>query len=210
MLRLQNRREWFTSSLFLSLCACQTNTVKAAIVFSFLMAGAASSQTQSGVLSQWEVRRLLQNLDEQAKHLAPVMEQIQPASWLSQGAPPAYLDQWVHTKADLQYLLDDSAALQKKPERLSLALDTYFRMVALESILGSVLEGVRKYQDPGVAKRVQEVINENGANRDSLRQYVQDLAVQKEQEFAVADQEAQRCRGLLMRDANNAAKKKRD
>jgi len=183
--------------------------VKAAIVC-FLLAGAGWSQNTPGVLSQWEVRRLLQNLGEQAARLAPVVDQVQPSTWVSQGAPQAYVDQWTHGKADLQYLLDDSAALEKKPERLSLALDTYFRMVALENVLGSMLEGVRKYQDAGLAKRIQDVINENGANRDTLRQYVQDLAQQKEQEFAVADQEAQRCRGQLMKDANTSGKRKRD
>jgi hypothetical protein len=184
--------------------------VKAVIVFCFLTAGAAWPQTQQGVLSQWEVRRLLQNLEEQARHLSPIVEQVQPAAWASQGAPPAYQDQWVHTKVGLQDLLSDSAALQKKPERLPLALDTYFRMVALENVLGSFLEGVRKYQDAELARRIQDVINENGANRDTLRQYVQDLALQKEQEFTVADEEAQRCRGMLMHETNTTGKKKRD
>jgi hypothetical protein len=184
--------------------------VKAAIVFCFLLSGAASSQNAAGVLSQWEIRRLLQNLEEQARHLTPIVEQIQPAGWASRGAPQAYIDQWVHTKADLQYLLDDSAALQRKPERLTLALDTYFRMVALENVLGSVLEGVRKYQGDDLARRVQDVINENGGNRDTLRQYVQDLSLQKEQEFAVADEEAQRCRSALTKDPANSGKKKRD
>ncbi len=184
--------------------------MKAAIVFCFLTAGAAWPQNQPGVLSQWEVRRLLNNLDEQARRLGPIMAQIQPQTWVSRGAPQAYVEQWDHSKADLQYMLDDNAALQKKPERLTLAMDTYFRMVALENVLGSVLEGVRKYQDAGLARRVQDAINENGNNRDTLRQYVQDLAHQKELEFAVADEEAQRCRGMLMQNTTNSAKKKRD
>ena len=64
---------------------------------------------------------------------------------------------------------------------------------------GSVVEGVRKYQNPALANLMQGVLGENSANRDRLRQYVQDLAAQKEQEFAVADKEAQRCRATLMR-----------
>ena len=72
---------------------------------------------------------MLQNLEEQARRLTPIMTEIQPAEWIAQGAPQAYVEQWTHTKADLQYLLDDNAALVKKPERLSLALDTYFRIV---------------------------------------------------------------------------------
>jgi hypothetical protein len=51
---------------------------------------------------------------------------------------------------------------------------------------------------------------ENSANRDKLRQYITDLAAAKEQEFDVADKEAQRCRGMLTKQtpAKPAVKKK--
>jgi hypothetical protein len=55
------------------------------------------------------------------------------------------------------------------------------------------------------------VAAENSANRDKLRQYITDLAATKEQEFEVADREAQRCRGTLNKPAPpkpTAAKKK--
>ena len=54
-------------------------------------------------------------------------------------------------------------------------------------------------KNPALANRsAEEVIAENSTNRDRLRQYLQDLATQKEQEFQVADREAQRCRGALL------------
>jgi hypothetical protein len=59
------------------------------------------------------------------------------------------------------------------------------------------MDGVRKYQSPELAEQMQTIVSENGTNRDQLRQYMQDLAAQKEQEFKVADTEAQRCRGML-------------
>ena len=72
-------------------------------------------------------------------------------------------------------------------------------MQAVDSTLGSLTEGVRKYQNPALASIMQAVIAENSTNRDRLRQYLQDLATQKEQEFQVADREAQRCRAALLR-----------
>jgi hypothetical protein len=153
---------------------------------------------QAGVSSEWDVRKLLGSLNLQAEHLKPVIDQVKPEAWVSQGAPDAYIAQWKSAQAELRYLLDSSTSLSRDPERLSLALDTYFRMQAMESTLGSLVEGIRKYQNPALAELAQTFVAENSTNRDRLRQYISDLAVQKEQEFQVADREAQRCRGMLL------------
>jgi hypothetical protein len=42
-------------------------------------------------------------------------------------------------------------------------------------------------------------VSENLNNRDRLQQYVLELATEKEQEFRVADEEAQRCRQSISR-----------
>ena len=71
-------------------------------------------------------------------------------------------------------------------------------MQAMDSTLGSLVEGVRKYQNPALAELAQTFVAENSTNRDRLRQYISDLASQKEQEFKVVDREAQRCRAALL------------
>ena len=76
--------------------------------------------------------------------------------------------------------------------------ETYLRMQAMESTLGSLIEGIRKYQNPALADLAQSVMTENSTNRDRLSQYLRDLAAQKEKEFQVADREAQRCRGMIL------------
>lgn len=175
--------------------------MKSAFVLCLLCtAGAAAGQSPqpSGVTSEWDVRKLLESLDLQAQHLKPIIDQIKPESWLANGAPDMYLTQWKVAQAELRYLLSSSEALSKQPESLTLTLDTYFRMQAMESTLGSVIEGIRKYQNPALADLLRAVVGENSANRDRLRQYLQDLAAQKEQEFKVADREAQRCRETLV------------
>ena len=163
---------------------------------------------QTGVSSEWDIRKLLESLDLEAQHLKPVVDQVKPEDWVAKGAPSAYVTQWKTAQAELRYLLSSSEALARQPEKLTLALDTYFRMQAMESTVGSVVEGVRKYQNPALANLMQGVLGENSANRDRLRQYVQDLAAQKEQEFQVADREAQRCRDTLVRQPSRKAGQK--
>ena len=90
-------------------------------------------------------------------------------------------------------------SLRKQPEKLTLALETLFRLQAVESQVNSLVDGVRRYQNPAVGDLLVSVVSANSANRDQLRQYVTDLAQTKEQEFQIVDQEAQRCRGTLMR-----------
>jgi hypothetical protein len=155
--------------------------------------------TEPGVASEWDARKMIEALNAQAQHLKPVVDQVKPADWQSKGASETYVAQWNSAQAQLKYLIASSDAFARQPDRLPLGLDVYFRMQAVDSTLGSLTEGVRKYQNPALAFIMESVVAENGANRDRLRQYLQDLATQKEQEFQVADREAQRCRASLLR-----------
>jgi len=140
-----------------------------------------TSATEPGVASEWDARKLIDALTAQAQHLKPIIDQVQPAAWVSKGASETYVAQWNSAQAQLKYLIASSDAFSRQPERLPLGLDTYFRMQAVDSVLASLTEGVRKYQNPALAS------------------IMQDLATQKEQEFQVADREAQRCRAALLR-----------
>jgi len=162
------------------------------------LAGAALAQN-SGVQAEWDISKTLDSLSSQAKRLKPILDQLTPQEWVAKGAPDAYVAQWKGAQAELGYLVDSAKALEKQPERLTLALDTYFRMQSLETRLNSLVEGVRNYQNPAVGDLLFGVLAENSTNRDKLRQYITDLAATKEQEFKIVDQEAQRCRGVLSR-----------
>jgi len=163
----------------------------------------------SGVSAEWDVRTMLDGLTLQTQHLKSVIGQVTTDGMAANGAPQTYISQGNTAQAELKYLLGSIDALAKQPERLPLALEAYFRMQAMESTLGSVFEGIRKYQNPALADLLQGIVNENSVNRDHLRQYIQDLAVQKEQEFAVADKEAQRCRGTIARQPGSTSKEKK-
>jgi hypothetical protein len=153
---------------------------------------------EPGVASEWDARKMIEALSMQAQHLKPIIDQVQPAGWVSKGASETYIAQWNSVQAQLKYLIASSDAFARQPDRVPLGLDVYFRMQAVDSTFISLTEGVRKYQNPALASIMQSVIAENSTNRDRLRQYLQDLATQKEEEFRVADREAQRCRAALL------------
>ena len=177
--------------------------------FLYLLLSAPSLLAQNGgVSSEWDVRKLLDSLVLQTEHLKTVIGQVKTDGMIANGAPQTYISQWNTAQTELKYLLASVEGLAKQPERLPMALDTYFRMQAMESTLGSVFEGMRKYQNPALADLLQSVVNENSTNRDRLRQYMQDLAVQKEQEFQVVDKEAQRCRGSILSQPTAREKRK--
>jgi len=72
-----------------------------------------------------------------------------------------------------------------------------FRIQALETMIGSLEQGMRKYQTPADAAALAALSAENGANRSRLERYLVNLAADQEQQLQVMDSEAQRCRALL-------------
>ncbi|MSV36299.1 MAG: hypothetical protein EXQ47_11985 [Bryobacterales bacterium] len=151
-----------------------------------------------GVSAPWDTSKDIASLMEQAERLNPLLEQLTPQQWEAQGAPATYTTQWRLARSEVGYLMGAAQALRRQPEKLTLALEALFRLQAVEAQVNSLVDGVRRYQNPAVAELLVSVLGANATNRDQLRQYVSDLAQTKEQEFQIVDREAQRCRGSLV------------
>ena len=165
----------------------------------FLILPLALPAGAQGVSAPWDISQTLTSLAEQSQRLLPILEQLTPEKWEAKGAPATYTVQWRNARSEVGYLLGAAEAMKKQPEKLTLGLDTLFRLQAVEAQVNSLLEGVRRYQNPAVADLLVSVVSANSGNRDKLREYITDLAQTKEEEFQVVDREAQRCRGTLMR-----------
>jgi len=163
-------------------------------------------QAPTSVTSAWDNATRIGDLSARAARLKPLLEQVAPREWIAKGAPEAYIAQWQDARNELEYLTAAANLFAKQPERLTAALDTLFRMQALEWRLESLVEGVRKYQNPALGDLLMGVMRSNSANRDGLREYITDLATQKEQEFRIVEQEAQRGRGEINRTPARAPK----
>jgi hypothetical protein len=154
---------------------------------------------QASVSTPWDIKETIASLTAQTDRLKPVLNQLTPNEWVTKGAPEAYIAQWQSAQRELSEVETASSALQKQPEKLSAALNLFFRIQTMETRLTSLVDGVRHYQNPAVGDLIVGIVAENSANRDKLREYITDLGDQLEQEFAVADKEAQRCRVQINR-----------
>jgi hypothetical protein len=171
------------------------------------MTGLLAGQS-GGLPPEWEVSKSLEDLVTQVKRLEPVLSKVTPEEWVGKGAPDAYIKQWKDSQNELTYLVGSAQKMAKRPDKLPLALETFFRMEAMHAMLGSLTEGVRRYQNPALADLLQSLVNEDAAHREKLRQYIMDLADSREKEFQIVDSEAQRCRGTLSRQPAAAPRTK--
>jgi hypothetical protein len=161
----------------------------------------SSKPPASGLEPAWDIAVVLQEIAAHAGRLLPVLDQLDVPAWVSKGASDTYLAQLESSRQQTRAVADEAAALARSPEKLSGALQLFFRMEALESMLNSLQEGARKYQAPQVAQSLAAVSGEGGVNRERLRSYIVNLAAEREHQFEVMDREAQRCRATLMAPA---------
>ncbi len=161
----------------------------------------------TGVSTAWDVRESLAALASQAGRLKPILDDFRVKDWIAGGAPETYLVQWKSAQDEIGHLRRTLSSLAAQPEKLTLTLEAFLRLEALEAMLGSLGEGVRKYQNPALGELLGGITAENAAGRDKLRAYLVELAAAKEEELRIADQEAQRCRSTLIRQPARPAKK---
>lgn len=158
------------------------------------------AQSTAGIAPAWDVRTMLQQLVEQTTKFKTTVDQLRISEWVEKGASETYRRQQQVVQTEAGYLNTVSTRLASQPEKLSLVLDAYFRLQAIEGQTSSLADGASKYQDQQTADALMALITANAASRTKLRQYMIDLSVTKEQEFAVVEREAQRCQVELNRN----------
>ncbi len=163
---------------------------------------------QAAVSPAGDIGKTLQAIPAHIAQLQPILEQMRPKEWLAKGAPETYLAQWDSSVSQAKSVAVSSKALAQHPENLPEALQLLFRLQSLDNSLGSLREGLKKYQNPELADLLSGVAAENTVNRDKLQQYAIELAAEKDQQFQVADREAQRCRGTLSRETPSTRRPK--
>jgi hypothetical protein len=149
--------------------------------------------------NDWDIRKTLAAVASHADSVAPFVDQIHPENWIAAGAPDGYIAQAKSCREELRAIALAARALSQNPQDLPGELKVLFRIRTLETRLASLGEGLRKYQNPPMADMLSAAVTENTGNLQRLQQYILELAGEKDQEFRVADEEAQRCRQSLSR-----------
>ncbi|MGI8960062.1 MAG: hypothetical protein ACR2IV_09940 [Bryobacteraceae bacterium] len=172
-------------------------------------ASSAHELPPAGIESPWDLRNILAAVVKDNEQLKSLLADLNPQQWYDQkGAPSTYIVQWTTAQRQANDVVIASRLLSQNTESLSQALDTYFRLEALETSARSLDEGAHKYADRAVADKLGELIARNFSNRERFRDYLRDLASSKEQDFKIADAEAQRCRGMISKETPTGARAK--
>src|SRR5579875_2873280 len=184
--------------------------------FVVALAAVASAAQQTpqvpaaGLETPWDVRTIVDHIVTDTQQLRPVLARMNPQQWYDKkGAPSTYIVQWQTAQRQLNDVLYSARQFSQKTESLSLALDTYFRMEALEVTARSLDEGAQKYGTRALADKLSELIAHNFNNRERFRDYIRDLATSTEQNFKIADEEAQRCRAMISKEPPNPKRSKK-
>jgi hypothetical protein len=168
---------------------------------SFAQSATPAADQNGGVTAAWDLRKDMSALAEQTRKLQPLLARVKAEEWVARGAPDAYAKQLKSAQSSVEYAVRATEKLAQQPEKLSVALEAFFRIQAMEALLESLRTGIDKYQDGKLSQEINIAMADNSNNRDKLRLYIADLAATREQEFQILDQEAQRCRGALIRQA---------
>ncbi len=180
----------------------------AILLFAASLAGAQQAENV-GVSAAWDVQAYMTELDNSVRGLEPILGSLTPRDWIAKGASAAYVRQLESSQSSLLSLFDATAKLSREPERLTIAVDAYFQMERIEMLLNSLKEGVRRYQSAEAADKLNIALSQSSVHRDRLRQHIRDLGVVREQEYRIIDQEAQRCRGSILRVQPDVSKVER-
>jgi hypothetical protein len=165
-------------------------------------------QQPAGLETDWDIAVILNSISAHAGRLLPQLDRADAASWLKKGASETYAAQLQSARDQARAIADGAKALAGDPEKLSSSLELFFRIQGLETMLGSVEDAIRKYQSPAEAQALIALDAESGENRDRFQRYIVNLAAEREKEYKVMDQEAQRCRNLAAPPAASGKRKK--
>lgn len=160
--------------------------------------GASQPEQRTANLEpDWDIGVVLGEMGAHAGRMLATLDKMNPNAWVEKGASETYAEQLDSCKAQTKAFHDEAIALASNPQNLPAALQLLYRIEGADTMLLSLEDGIRKYQSPADAQALAAQAAENGINLSRFRQYLVDLAAEREQRYSVMDKEAQRCRAFL-------------
>jgi hypothetical protein len=135
-----------------------------------------------------------------------MLEQLRPSDWVQKGAADAYASQWNSLIQQFRAIQSDMNTLAQHPRSVLDTMKALFRLQGTHPVLDSLMGATRKYQNPALADLIESVAAENTGDIDRVQRYLIQIAGDQEQQLAVVDREAQRCRATLSRQPAEPAR----
>lgn len=155
------------------------------------------AQEDVGTMPPWEVAAIAENLEAQADQAEQILTGIKPEEWPPAGAA-AYAAQREALLVELGHLKNSARAMAAAPERLPLVVDTFLWIDRTNSMMVSITDGVRRYQNAAVADLLESARGQYSGAGEKLKEYMRQLAVSVDEQMQIAHEEAQRCRTELV------------
>lgn len=158
-------------------------------------------QAEQGLESPDEARAIVNKVIKEEDQLRGLLPSLNPQVWYEKkGAPSTYVIQWQSAQQQLRDVDTVAKYFLLHIDSLAAAMDLYFRMEGLELSSKSLNEGAQRYADKPAADQLSQFVAHAFDNRQRFRDYVKDLATNMEQNYKIADEEAQRCRAQLSKE----------
>jgi hypothetical protein len=164
-----------------------------------LQASLCPAVAAQGMLPRWEVEEMAKSLQEHAASLEQLLEQVRPKEWSQKGASAAYEEQYDMLRSELSNVSLSAQNLGRNPEKISVVVDTFLWLDRSGSMLQSMTDGVERYQNAALAALLRSAIARGQGAQEKLKEYMRELAVDREAQLEIAHSEAQRCRESLVK-----------
>ncbi len=152
-----------------------------------------------GLLPRWEVEAMAKSLEEYSAGLQQLLEQVRPKEWVQKGASDAYGEQYEMLRLELSNVSLSAQNLGRNTEKISVVVDTFLWLDRSGSMLQSISDGVERYQNPALASLLRSAIARGQGAQEKLKEYMRELAVDREAQLEIAHNEAQRCRDEVIK-----------
>jgi hypothetical protein len=152
-----------------------------------------------GMLPRWEVEAMAKSLEEYVAGLQQLLEQVRPKEWAEKGASVGYVEQYDQLRTEISNVSLSAQNLGRNPEKISIVVDTFLWLDRSGSMLQSITDGVERYQNAALASLLRSAIARGQGAQEKLKEYMRDLAVDREAQLEIANGEAQRCRENLFK-----------
>jgi hypothetical protein len=145
-----------------------------------------------------QIQSIFSGISKHTARIEPMIQQLHPTEWVEKGAPQTYVAQWNSTIEQLNAIQTEMAALAQRPDQLVELMKALFRVQASQKVVASLMEGLRRYQNPALAELIESVAAEDQSSLDTFERYLVELANDRQQQYDVVEHEAQRCRSTLV------------
>jgi hypothetical protein len=179
------------------------------LVATFVFSCAAFSQQPAPAIPRMtdvQIQSIFTGISKHTARIEPMIQQLHPAEWVAKGAPQTYVAQWNSTIEQLNAIQAEMAALAQRPDQLVELMKALFRVQASQKVVASLMEGLRRYQNPALAELIESVAAEDQSSLDTFERYLIELANDRQQQYDVVEHEAQRCRTTLFAPPSSTSK----